>query len=98
MSAVKAVVMDKTGTITEGNFEVQQIIPAKESRMTADELLYLCAVCEQNSTHPIAASIVAAARKQGGSLEENRKVWKRLPVTASGQCSGNSRFCAATES
>ena len=70
MSAVKAVVMDKTGTITEGNFEVQQIIPAKESRMTADELLYLCAVCEQNSTHPIAASIVAAARKQGGSLEE----------------------------
>ena len=57
MSKVKAVVMDKTGTLTRGNFRVQQVIgdPA---------ILPLCASCEQQSTHPIAQSIVAAAKEK----------------------------------
>ena len=54
MAATKAVVMDKTGTLTKGDFSVQKVVgPAK--------LLPLCAACEQFSTHPIAKSIVAAA-------------------------------------
>ena len=63
MGAVKAVVMDKTGTITKGDFTVQQV-PG------SDGLLALCASCEQHSTHPIALSIVAAAREKGLPLEE----------------------------
>jgi len=62
MGAVKAVVMDKTGTLTKGDFTVQQV-------EGGDELLAVCASCEQQSTHPIAASITAAAREKGLALK-----------------------------
>ena len=57
MGKIKAVVMDKTGTLTKGDFCVQEIIgdPA---------ILPLCASCEQQSSHPIAQSIVAAAKEK----------------------------------
>jgi len=57
MTGIKAVIMDKTGTITKGDFKVQSIVGGMP-------LLQLCASCEQQSSHPIAASIVAAAREQ----------------------------------
>lgn len=63
MNRVKAVVMDKTGTITKGNFVVQECIPV--SAMTADTVLTLCASCEASSSHPIAHSIVTAALDRG---------------------------------
>ena len=63
---LKAVVMDKTGTVTEGNFQVQQVVSA--GNYTQEELLAICAGCEQNSTHPIAHSIVTAAAKKGLAL------------------------------
>lgn len=59
LSQVKTVVMDKTGTITEGNFVLQKIIPS--GSWSEQDLLRICAGCEQNSTHPIAHSILAAA-------------------------------------
>ncbi len=54
LASVKAVVLDKTGTVTKGDFSVQEIVGG-------EEVLTLCAACEQYSTHPIAASILAAA-------------------------------------
>ena len=60
LNSVKAVVMDKTGTITKGNFEVQAVI--SQTVYTEQELLGLAASCEMNSTHPIAESIVSAAK------------------------------------
>ena len=60
LHSVKAVVMDKTGTITKGNFEVQAVI--SQTVYTEQELLGLAASCEMNSTHPIAESIVSAAK------------------------------------
>lgn len=71
---VKAVAMDKTGTITQGTFSVQRCIPG--GKLTGEELLALAAACEENSSHPIAQSIVAAARDHGlhirrlGQVEE----------------------------
>ena len=61
---VKAVVMDKTGTITKGNFVVQKSVPAVDT-MTEDELLAISASCEMSSTHPIGNSIVTAAKEKG---------------------------------
>ena len=61
MSKVKAVVMDKTGTITKGEFKVQKVAGGHD-------ILRLCASCEQLSTHPIAESIVAAAKERGMEL------------------------------
>lgn len=68
LNTVKAVVMDKTGTITEGNFVVQDILPA--GSLTKDELLSLAAGCEQVSTHPIAHSIVSAAKEKNLFFEK----------------------------
>ena len=62
LGKIKAVVMDKTGTLTKGDFAVQQVQGGKE-------LLALCAGCEQQSSHPIAASIVAAAKAEGLELK-----------------------------
>ncbi len=58
LANVKAVVMDKTGTVTQGTFTVQQV-------NGGDEVLRLCAAVERSSTHPIAASIVSEASRRG---------------------------------
>ena len=59
---IAAVVMDKTGTVTKGNFVLQKVNAAEG--MKADELLRLCARAELVSTHPIAVSIVEAAKAE----------------------------------
>ncbi len=63
---VKAVVMDKTGTITKGNFVVQKTVTL--NRLTEKQLLTIAADCELGSTHPIATSIVTEARGRNLSL------------------------------
>lgn len=73
MTHVQAIVMDKTGTVTEGNFVVQKAVPT--GSVTSDELLALSAACELSSTHPIGSSIVAAAR------EKNLELPKPLSVS-----------------
>lgn len=55
---VSVVVMDKTGTITRGVFEVTEIQP--EAGITKEELLYYAAYGEGYSTHPIAESLLKA--------------------------------------
>ncbi len=57
---ISAVVMDKTGTITKGNFAVQKIVSL--NRLTEKQLLTVAADCEIDSSHPIAASIVTEAK------------------------------------
>ena len=64
---VKTVVMDKTGTITKGNFIVQDIVPS--ANYTAVEVLQAAAACETVSTHPIGTSILLAAKEQDLNLE-----------------------------
>lgn len=56
MTKVNTVVMDKTGTLTEGIFKVQQVLAVDGSE---EELLRLVAALETQSTHPIAKAVVA---------------------------------------
>ncbi|HIU76539.1 MAG TPA: cadmium-translocating P-type ATPase [Candidatus Pelethocola excrementipullorum] len=72
MNNVKVVVMDKTGTITKGNFVLHEALPA-EGTETAD-LLSLCASSESTSTHPIAHSIVSAAKSANLEIQEPQSV------------------------
>ncbi|MDP3359705.1 MAG: heavy metal translocating P-type ATPase [Lutibacter sp.] len=58
MTKVDTVVMDKTGTLTKGVFEVQEIAAVNFGK---ELLLELTAVLEANSTHPIAGAIVKYA-------------------------------------
>ena len=68
---VKAIVMDKTGTITKGSFTVKEIKPAGE--FSSDELLKICASCESYSTHPIAVSIVNSTKDKNLKLLASTK-------------------------
>lgn len=58
MAHIDTVVMDKTGTLTQGVFKVQQL---ETQGISETELLSIAAAVESHSTHPIAQAIVAAA-------------------------------------
>lgn len=62
LAGIKAVVMDKTGTVTEGSFNVADIIPDGISR---EELLAYAGCAESLSTHPIATSIMKEVKSSG---------------------------------
>ena len=63
MEKVDTLVVDKTGTLTEGKPAVTAIVPAEG--FTEEEVLRLAASAERPSEHPLAVAIVAAAEKQG---------------------------------
>ena len=63
---VDTVVVDKTGTLTEGKPKLVDVRP--EQGFREDELLALAASVEQSSEHPLAAAIVTGARERGLSL------------------------------
>ncbi|HEY8267270.1 MAG TPA: heavy metal translocating P-type ATPase [Xanthobacteraceae bacterium] len=63
MESVDTLVIDKTGTLTEGKPKVTVIVPAPG--FEADELLRLAASVERMSEHPLASAIVAAANERG---------------------------------
>ncbi len=65
---VDVVVLDKTGTITEGRPAVTEIVPAAE--VTEPDLLALAASLERHSEHPLAEAIVAAATDRGVATVE----------------------------
>ena len=56
LGKIRAVVMDKTGTLTKGDFRIRQV---------QGDVLKVCAACEELSSHPIAQSITAEARERG---------------------------------
>lgn len=56
ITKINTVVMDKTGTLTKGVFEVQDIVPVEG--LSKDELLCTVAMLESQSNHPIAKAIV----------------------------------------
>ena len=68
MEKVTTLVVDKTGTLTEGKPRVVAIVPV--DGMAEPDLLALAASLERSSEHPLAAAIVAAARENGVAVSE----------------------------
>ena len=68
LANVKAVALDKTGTITSGEFKVQNV-ETVGSHVSNVQLLSMAAAIEAVSTHPIATSIVSEAKAQGITVE-----------------------------
>ena len=89
---VKAIVMDKTGTLTRGVFTVQRILPA--DGVSETELLAMAAKCESASTHPIAQSIRAAAGERGVKTERPESIQELsgLGIDADGILCGNRKL------
>lgn len=63
---IQTLIVDKTGTLTEGKPEVTDIIPAHS--ISAQELLQTAASLEQGSEHPLARAVLDSAQKQQLSL------------------------------
>ena len=68
MCKVDTLIVDKTGTLTEGRPTFEQAIAV--SGTTRDEVLRLAASLDQGSEHPLAEAIVRAARDQGLTLDK----------------------------
>ena len=68
LANVKAVALDKTGTITSGEFKVHNV-ETVGSHVSSGQLLSMAAAIEAVSTHPIATSIVSEAKDQGFTVE-----------------------------
>ena len=74
LTKANTMVLDKTGTITKGNFEVSKIILAEEIK--EEELLEIAAVAESMSNHPIAKSILNRVNKKVNQeeIEEYKEI------------------------
>ncbi len=73
LANVKAVALDKTGTITSGEFKVHSV-ETVGSHVSSGQLLSMAAVIEAVSTHPIATSIVSEAKDQDLTVEPSDSV------------------------
>jgi Cu+-exporting ATPase len=68
MEKVDTLVVDKTGTLTEGKPRVTSVVPA--SGLSEDDLLRLASSLERSSEHPLAAAVVTAAKAKNSAGEE----------------------------
>ncbi len=93
---VDTLIIDKTGTLTEGHPLFDRAIPA--SGFEADEVLRLAASLDQGSEHPLANAIVQAARERGLKLEKSENfesasgIGVRADVIGHQLALGNSAF------
>ncbi len=86
LEKVTMLVLDKTGTLTEGKPVLQSIIPAPG--WNEEALLHLAASVERVSEHPLAAAIVAGARERGLSLSDVAEFRSQTGQGVEGQVDG----------
>jgi len=86
LERVDTLVVDKTGTLTEGKPRLVSVVPAPGE--DENELLSLAASLEQASEHPLAAAITAAAREKGLTLSGAQMFQSRTGRGAVGNVDG----------
>jgi P-type Cu+ transporter len=67
------IILDKTGTITQGKPAVADVVPADGAGLTEDELLRLAASAELGSEHPLGKAMVGEARQRTLQLAEPKQ-------------------------
>ena len=72
MTKIKHVLFDKTGTLTQGNFKVTQVFPAEG--VVREELLYLGAVGELHSTHPLGLALKENQNLESVTVTESEEI------------------------
>jgi Cu+-exporting ATPase len=83
---VDTLIVDKTGTLTEGRPAFDRAVPA--SGFDADEVLRLAASLDQGSEHPLADTIVRAARERGMTLDKPENFESESGIGVRGQLAG----------
>lgn len=91
LAAVRAIAFDKTGTLTRAALRVTTVLPAPG--VTASELLATAAAVEMRSEHPVAAAIVAAARRDGLEFPAAMNVQALPGLGAEGLVNGTRITC-----
>ncbi|MFG1319994.1 heavy metal translocating P-type ATPase [Xanthobacter autotrophicus] len=86
LAAVRALVIDKTGTLTHGRAQLQEIRAAPD--FAPDEVLRLAAALDQASSHVVAAALVAAAKARGLALAVPEGVEEEGGVGVTGRVEG----------
>lgn len=87
LSRADTVVMDKTGTLTKGIFNVQKIVSKKEN-LKENELLEIAATAESYSNHPISLSIIKAYEKWAIENKITVSAEKRIDMSKVEEISG----------
>ena len=70
---LKTIAFDKTGTLTTGEFKITQI-SSFDKEKTQEDILYLCALGEKNSLHPLAIAIVKNCNKKLKDVKNVKEV------------------------
>jgi Cd2+/Zn2+-exporting ATPase len=90
LAGLRALAVDKTGTITEGKPRVQEVIPWNHT--PANEILGIAASLDAQSSHPLAQAVVEYARAQGTPLEATDDFRSVTGRGAEGSISGHAYF------
>ncbi|ROV55482.1 heavy metal translocating P-type ATPase [Neisseria chenwenguii] len=85
---VDTVVLDKTGTLTEGRPQVAAVYRPSESAYGEDDLYRIAAAVEQNAAHPIARAIVQTALARGLTLPETTNAQTAVGAGISAEIDG----------
>ena len=86
---VDTLIVDKTGTLTEGKPAFDRVVPA--TGYTEDEVLRLAASLDQGSEHPLAAAIVRAANERGLALDKPEGFESSTGIGVRGKLAGKAR-------
>ncbi|KJZ64625.1 heavy metal translocating P-type ATPase [Pseudomonas fluorescens] len=86
MRKIDTLIIDKTGTLTEGRPTFERAVPAPG--FDADEVLRLAASLDQGSEHPLAETIVRAARERGMLLDKPENFESGSGIGVHGQVAG----------
>ena len=84
---VTTIVLDKTGTVTEGRMRLVDVVP--KNGATRADVLRLAGALEDASEHPIARAIAAAARREVGTLPAVERFENRPGIGVIGRVEGH---------
>jgi Zn2+/Cd2+-exporting ATPase len=90
LASLRALAVDKTGTITEGKPRVQEAIPWNDTSLT--EMIRIAATLDAQSSHPLAQAVVAYASEQGVALDTATDFQSITGRGAKGSIGGHAYF------
>ena len=90
LASLRALAVDKTGTITEGKPRVQEAIPWNDTSLI--EIIRIAATLDAQSSHPLAQAVVAYASEQGVALDTATDFQSITGRGAKGSIGGHAYF------